>query len=137
MVSVVDVALIVGVGRLYGVPLPDNWAAIAVALVLGAASFCALGAVASLIRNAEAAPPVVQLVLFPLVFVSGPYFPIHSGDAQPDRPRPAGAPVQPGAARPVRPSRRARLEEPRRAAGLGRGRALVAIRRFRWDPRPQ
>jgi ABC-2 type transport system permease protein len=38
MVSVVDVALIVGIGRLYGVPLPSHWAAIAVALVLGAAS---------------------------------------------------------------------------------------------------
>jgi ABC-2 type transport system permease protein len=79
MVSIVDVALIVAVGRLYGVPLPTHWLAIAVTLVLGAASFCALGvAVASLIRNAEAAPSVVQLVLFPLVFVSGTYMPIHS-----------------------------------------------------------
>ena len=43
-------------------------------LVLGAASFCALGvAVASLIRNSEAAPAVVQLVLFPLLFISGTY----------------------------------------------------------------
>jgi ABC-2 type transport system permease protein len=79
MVSIVDVALIVAVGRLYGVPLPTHWLAIAVTLVLGAASSCALGvAVASLIRNAEAAPSVVQLVLFPLVFVSGTYMPIHS-----------------------------------------------------------
>ena len=60
-------------------PLPTHWPAIAVALVLGAASFCALGvAVASLIRNAEAAPAVVQLVLFPLLFISGTYLPIHS-----------------------------------------------------------
>ncbi|MFC0601217.1 hypothetical protein [Streptomyces palmae] len=34
---------------------------------------------ASLIRNAEAAPAVVQFVRFPLVFVSGTYMPIHSG----------------------------------------------------------
>jgi hypothetical protein len=34
--------------------------------------------VASLIRNSEAAPAVVQLVLFPLVFISGSYMPIHS-----------------------------------------------------------
>ena len=60
-------------------PLPTHWPAIALALVLGAASFCALGvAVASLIRNAEAAPAVVQLVLFPLLFISGTYMPIHS-----------------------------------------------------------
>jgi ABC-2 type transport system permease protein len=138
MVSVVDIALIVGVGRLYGVPLPDHWAAIAVALVLGAASFCALGvAVASLIRNAEAAPPVVQLVLFPLLFVSGTYFPIHSAVLN----RIAGA-------LPVRPFNQALLGPFAHHTGFdwkhlgvllawGALGALVAIRRFRWDPRPQ
>ena len=76
MVSAVDVALITGIGSAFGTPLPTHWAAIALALVLGAASFCALGvAVASLIRNAEAAPAVVQLILFPL---TGP-FARHSG----------------------------------------------------------
>jgi ABC-2 type transport system permease protein len=138
MVSVVDVTLIVGVGRLYGVPLPGHWAAIAVALVLGAASFCALGvAVASLIRNAEAAPPVVQLVLFPLVFVSGTYFPIHSAVLN----RISGA-------LPVRPFNQALLGPFAQHAGFdwkhlgvllawGAAGALVAIRRFRWDPRPE
>jgi hypothetical protein len=57
MVSAVDVALIVGIGAAFGTPLSIHWPTIAVALVLGAASFCALGvAVASLIRNSEAAP---------------------------------------------------------------------------------
>ncbi|MGH3406422.1 MAG: ABC transporter permease, partial [Streptosporangiaceae bacterium] len=80
LVSAVDIVLIVGVGRLYGLPLPAQWPAIALTLVLGAASFCALGvAVASLIRNAEAAPAVAQLVLFPLLFLSGTYMPITSG----------------------------------------------------------
>ena len=56
--------------------------------MLGAASFCALGvAVASLIRNADAAPAVVQFVLFPLIFMSGTYFPIHSAVAQQRRRR--------------------------------------------------
>jgi ABC-2 type transport system permease protein len=138
MVSVIDVALIVGVGRLYGVPLPGNWAAITLALVLGAASFCALGvAVASLIRNAEAAPAVVQLVLFPLIFVSGTYFPIHSEVLN----RIAGA-------LPVRPFNQALLGPFAHHTGpdwkslgvllaWGAVGALVAIRRFRWDPRPQ
>jgi ABC-2 type transport system permease protein len=138
MVSVVDVALIVGIGRLYGVPLPSRWAAIAVALVLGAASFCAMGvAVASLIRNAEAAPPVVQLVLFPMLFISGTYFPIHSAVLN----RISGA-------LPVRPFNQALLGPFAQHAGFdwkhlcvllawGAVGALVAIRRFRWDPRPQ
>jgi ABC-2 type transport system permease protein len=79
ILSVIEVAVIIGVGAMYGVPLPDHWTAIIVTLVLGAASFCALGVgVASLIRDAEAAPAVVQFVLFPLVFISGTYFPIHS-----------------------------------------------------------
>lgn len=138
MVSVLDVALIVGTGALYGVPLPTHWLAIAVALVLGAASFCALGvAVASLIRNSEAAPPVVQLVLFPLVFISGSYFPIHSATLN----RIAGA-------LPVRPFNQALLGPFAQHTGpdwkslgvllaWGAGGALVAIRRFRWDPRPE
>ena len=64
---------------LFSAPFPTHWAAIALALVLGAASFCALGvAAASLIRNSEAAPAVVQFVLFPLLFLSGTYMPIHS-----------------------------------------------------------
>ncbi len=123
MVSAVDVALITGVGAAFGTPLPTHWAAIAVALVLGAASFCALGvAVASLIRNSEAAPAVVQLVLFPLVFISGSYMPIHSDVLN----RISGA-------LPVRPFNLALMgpfaqhsgfdwKRPRRAAGLGRRR---------------
>jgi ABC-2 type transport system permease protein len=81
MVSVLDVLLILGVGRIFGVPLPglSRLPVMGVTLVLGAGSFCALGvAVSSLIRNAEAAPAVVQFVLFPLVFLSGTYMPIHS-----------------------------------------------------------
>ncbi len=138
MVSVVDVALIVAIGSLYGVPLPTHWLAIAVTLVLGAASFCALGvAVASLIRNAEAAPSVVQLVLFPLVFVSGTYMPIHSDVLN----RIADA-------LPVRPFNEALLGSFAQHIGFdwsnlgvllawGVVGAFVAIRRFRWDPRPE
>ncbi|MFD2083339.1 ABC-2 type transport system permease protein [Actinopolymorpha cephalotaxi] len=143
LVSVVDVLLILGIGRIFGVPLagPSHWPAIAVTLVLGAAAFCALGVgVASLIRNAEAAPAVVQFVLFPLVFVSGTYMPIHADVLN----RVADF-------LPVRPFNQALLA----AFGGGSGGggfawaglgvlaawgvagALVAVRRFRWDPRPE
>ena len=104
--------------------------------MLGAASFCALRvAVASLIRNSEAAPAVVQLVLFPLMFISGTYMPIHSGGLN----RVAGA-------LPVRPFNQALLGPFAQHTGFdwslgvlaagGAAGALVAIRRFRWDPRP-
>ncbi|MEU9479220.1 ABC transporter permease [Streptomyces sp. NPDC048191] len=141
LVSVVDVLLITAVGRLYGVPLPaaSQWAALAVSLVLGAAAFCALGvAVASLIRNAEAAPSVVQLVLFPLVFVSGTYMPVHSALLN----GLAGAlPVKPFNDALLRAFTTHQAGLPWRDHGVlllwGAAGAAVAVRRFRWDPRAQ
>jgi ABC-2 type transport system permease protein len=138
MVSVVDVALIVGVGRLFGVPLPTHWPAITAALVLGAASFCALGvAVATLIRNSEAAPAVVQIVLFPLLFISGTYMPIHSEVLN----RVSGAlPVRPFNEALLGPFAQHTGPDWRNLAVLlawGAAGAFVAVRRFRWDPRPE
>ena len=138
LVSVVDVALIVTVGHLYGVPFPADWPAIVLTLVLAAASFCALGvAVASVIANAEAAPAVAQLVLFPLLFISGTYLPIHSQTLN----HVAGW-------LPVRPFNQALLGPFAHHTGPGWGNlgvllawgavgAIVAIRRFRWNPRPE
>jgi len=138
MISIVEVALIIGVGKLYGVPMPTHWVAILVTLILGAASFCALGvAVASLIRNSEAAPAVVQFILFPLVFISGTYFPIHSGVLN----HIAGV-------LPVLPFNDALLGPFAEHTGFdwshlavllawGVVGAVVAVRRFRWDPRPE
>jgi ABC-2 type transport system permease protein len=138
LVSVVDVVLIVGIGRLYGVPLPSQWLALAATLVVGAASFCALGvAVASIIANAEAAPAVAQLVLFPLLFLSGTYLPIHSALLN----RITGwLPVRPFNEALTRPLVRhdgvdwAHLAV---LAAWGVLASVVAIRRFRWDPRPE
>ncbi|MEU7313480.1 ABC transporter permease [Streptomyces sp. NPDC007083] len=139
MVSIVDVLLIVGVGRLYGVPIPDAgaWLPLVTALVLGAASFCALGvAVASLVRNAEAAPAVVQFILFPLVFLSGTYMPIHNQLVE-----------SVTAVLPVRPFNQALLQAVQDGGFAWRhlltllvwgvAGAVVAVRRFRWDPRPE
>ena len=138
VVSVVDVALVIGIGRLYGVPWPADWLALALTLVLGAASFCALGVgVASLIRNSEAAPAVVQFIQFPLVFISGSYFPIHSDVMNTI----AGV-------LPVKPFNDAMLapfahqggfqwKELAVLAAWGVVGALIAVRSFRWDPRPE
>ena len=138
LVSFVDIALILGVGRLYGMPLPANWPAIALTLVLGAASFCALGvAVASVISNAEAAPAVAQLVLFPLLFVSGTYLPIHSETLN-----------RVASWLPVRPLNEVLLGLIGHHTGpdwrdlgvllvWGVAGAFIAIRRFRWNPRPE
>jgi ABC-2 type transport system permease protein len=137
LVSIIDIALIVGIGRLYGVPLPSDWPQIVAMLVLGAVCFCALGvAVASVIANADAAPAVAQLILFPLLFISGTYTPIHSAALN----RVAGW-------LPVRPFNEALTglftghtgtdwRQLGVVAAWGAVGAIVAVRRFRWVPKP-
>ncbi len=64
----------------YGVTFPGHYVALAVALLAGAATFCALGvAVSTLIPNADAAPAVVNGVFFPILFLSGTFFPTEPG----------------------------------------------------------
>jgi ABC-2 type transport system permease protein len=135
VVSLIDVTLIVGVGRLYGIPWPSDWFAVGASLLLGAASFCALGmAVASVIRNAEAGPAVVQIVMFPLLFISGTYVPIHSATLN-----------RISDALPVRPLNEALIAAFSHDAGPAWGKlgillawgaagAVVAVWRFRWTP---
>ncbi len=107
--------------------------------MLAAASFCALGvAVASVVSNADAAPAVVQLVLFPLVFISGDLFSyIHSTVLNNIAPVP-----------PLRPFNQALIGPFAHNANFDWGHlvvlgvwgvvgAFVAIRRFRWEPRRQ
>jgi ABC-2 type transport system permease protein len=137
LVSVADIILIVGIGRLFGVPLPTHWPAIGAALVVGAASFCALGvAAASMISNSDAAPAVGQLVLFPLLFISGTYLPIHSEVLN----RVASwLPVRPFNEALMRPFAEHAGPDWRQlavVAAWGLAGALAGIRRFRWDPRP-
>jgi ABC-2 type transport system permease protein len=137
VVAVTDVALIIGIGALSGAPRPAHWLALAVTLAVGAACFCGLGvAVASLVRNAEAAPAVVQLVLFPLLFLSGTYLPIHSAALN------AISGVLP--IRPFNEALLAALSGSGLAgthlavlAGWGIAGAVVGVRRFRWNPRPE
>jgi ABC-2 type transport system permease protein len=56
----------------YSVHFPwDRLPALAVTLVVGAASFCALGlAIAGVIPNADSAPAIVQFTVLPLNFIS-------------------------------------------------------------------
>jgi ABC-2 type transport system permease protein len=138
IVSIIEVAIIVGMSAIYGVDLPSRWAQIVLILVVGGAAFCSLGvAVASLIKNAEAAPAVVQFVFFPLVFISGTYFAINSGTLN------TIADIFP-----VRPFNRLILSAFALDEGLdwqylltllawGVGGGIIAVWRFRWDPRPE
>jgi ABC-2 type transport system permease protein len=77
-IALATVAILVTVGLvLYGVDLPvARIPALVLVVAAGALSFCCLGfALASVVRSADAAVPVVQAIVLPLYFVSGVFIP--------------------------------------------------------------
>jgi ABC-2 type transport system permease protein len=78
VISAIQVVLVVLIGRFaYHAVLPHNVLALVVALVVGVVSFTAVGVgVSTLIPNQEAAPPIISIVFFVLLFLSGLWYPI-------------------------------------------------------------
>ena len=79
LVSVLLVAIVTAAGVLfYDVDMPTNTApAFLVSLVVGAATFCALGmAVMTVIPNADASPAIVNVSILPLLFISDVFIPL-------------------------------------------------------------
>jgi ABC-2 type transport system permease protein len=78
VVSVVQVVLLLAVGRFaFHVHLPPDLAPLAVAVIVGAFCFAALGVAAStLVPNQDAAGPMLSIVFFVLLFLSGLWFPL-------------------------------------------------------------
>jgi ABC-2 type transport system permease protein len=78
-VAVILVALTSAFGKIaYSVTLPRGTTLLEflVMLVVGAAAFCALGlALSAVIPNADAAAPIVNAVILPLLFLSGIFIP--------------------------------------------------------------
>lgn len=78
VVAAIITVLTTALGMLaYGVTFPGHYPALLIALVVGAITFSALGVmVATFVPNAEAAPAVVNAVFFPVLFLSGTFFPL-------------------------------------------------------------
>jgi ABC-2 type transport system permease protein len=81
IIALIQVVLLLLVGRIgYGVHGPENVVAFLLVLVVGMLSFTAMGVgISTVVPNADAAGPVVSLVFFILVALSGLYFPIKAG----------------------------------------------------------
>ena len=126
----------------YSVDVPSGTLpAFLLSLVVGAAAFAALGlATTAFIPNAEAAPAVVNAIILPLLFISDVFIPLRDG-----------APVWLGLAGDVFPVKHLsialqsafdpfeqgsglRLENLAVIAAWGIAGAIVAVRRFRWEP---
>jgi ABC-2 type transport system permease protein len=81
VIALLITILTTGLGLLaYGVTFPGHYAALAIALVVGAITFSTLGVmVATFVPNGDAAPAVVNAVFFPVLFLSGTFFPVRDG----------------------------------------------------------
>ena len=141
IVFAVQSVLLVVLGRLlFDAQVPSRLASLALALLLGAAAFAALGvALASLIRSAEGSSAVVNVIVLPMAFLSGSFGPT---DGYPR--------VLQGIAEALPLRHFVELvngivldgehfwERPAQAAivlAWGAVGAVVAVRRFGWEPR--
>lgn len=78
IISTVQVVLLLLIGKVgYHVVMPHDWVSFVVTLIVGIAAFTAIGiAMSTLIPNQEAAGPLVSIVFFVLLFLSGLWYPI-------------------------------------------------------------
>ncbi|HEX5823239.1 MAG TPA: ABC transporter permease [Candidatus Limnocylindrales bacterium] len=83
LIAVVQTAIIVGVGStFFHVQIAGSWLLIGALILIGSLAFIALGyVIASFASTEEAANGMTSAVQFPLMFLSGTFFPI---DAMPD-----------------------------------------------------
>ncbi len=81
IVAAIQIVLVLLVGWVgYGVRGPHDIFGFVLVLVVGMLSFTAMGVgISTLVPNADAAGPIVSLVFFILVALSGLYFPVHPG----------------------------------------------------------
>jgi ABC-2 type transport system permease protein len=76
LIFLVEAVILLAIGRFaFDVPLPDSITSLVLVLLLGAASFAALGiGLTALIRSAEGSSAVVNALYLPLAFISGAFF---------------------------------------------------------------
>ncbi|HEX6392879.1 MAG TPA: ABC transporter permease [Acidimicrobiales bacterium] len=123
---------------LYNAVLPHRWAVFALLLVVASASFCEIGVgVSCLVPNQDSSDPIVWGTFMPLVFISGTFFPV-----------PGSSPLSALASIfPIQHLVKATVAvfNPASAVGIpwghlfvialwGAAGALLAVKRFRWEP---
>lgn len=137
VIAIAITVVVLSTGRLaYGVALPGRWALFVLVMLIGGAAFAALGmALASFVPNSDAADPMVFGTVLPLLFISGVFDQVPPGSVL-DR----IAEVFPvshlyTAALGTTGASSESPWEHLLVVGLwGAAGALVAARRFRWEP---
>jgi ABC-2 type transport system permease protein len=77
-VMIAGLVILTGVA-LFGVSLPSHWLTLALCVTIGALAFCAVGVAATRLTtdsSSEAAGAVLNGIFFPILFISGAFFPV-------------------------------------------------------------
>ncbi len=141
VVALILSALVIALGLLaYGVTFPGRYAGLAITVIVGAFCFSGLGvAVSTFVPNEDAAPAIINFVLFPLLFISGTFGPVEDTSTI----------GRIAAVFPVRALNRSmvavfdplefgngiHLKYIAIMVGWGLVGAALSLRRFRWEPR--
>jgi len=141
VVAIILSALVIALGlTVYGVTFPGRYLGLAVTVIVGAFCFSALGiAVSTFVPNEDAAPAIINFVLFPLLFISGTF-----GDVKDTSTIGRIASVFPVRALnrsmvavfdPLASGPGIHLQYMAIMIGWGLLGVVVSLRRFRWEPR--
>jgi ABC-2 type transport system permease protein len=141
VIAAIEVVILLAVGRLgFNVHFPDNVGAFVVAVVVGMLCFSALGvAMSTLVPNQDAAGPIVSIIFFVLLFLSGLWFPLKPGSGLAQFS--AYFPVHHFITAVFAPFNTQRGASPWAWHDLlvvaiwGLAGAIVAVRRWKWSPR--
>lgn len=83
VVALILTVLVIALGlAFYGVTFPGRYLGLIVAIICGAFCFSALGVlVSTFIPNEDAAPAIINFIVFPLLFISGTFGPVSTSSA--------------------------------------------------------
>ncbi len=140
IIAVVLAVATIALGMIgYGNHAPGHPLWLVLIIVLGAITFASLGvAITAVIPNADAAPAIINIVVLPLVFLSGTFFPIGSRTIDDISNLFPVRPFQQALFAAFNPNHLAAHPPGRDLLTLGIWAAvgvLVAARTFRWDRR--
>jgi ABC-2 type transport system permease protein len=140
-VFVIEAAVLIALAQIvFDVPVPDRLVSLALAILFGAAAFAAVGvALTTVIRSADGASAVINAVFLPMTFISGSFF---SPESFPDVLQ-LVAEILPlkhfiVLVRDIVIEAKEIWSFPRELAVVGAwgvACAILAARRFRWEPR--
>ena len=124
----------------YHVTFPSRYIGLLVTIAVAAFCFGAIGVlVSTFVPNEDAAPAIINFLLFPLLFISGTFGTIaNNSSARAHRGSVPGPPPAAADGQRLQPVRLRNRTRPRRhlvvLSAWGLGALIVALHRFRWEP---